>query len=224
MLSNINISKGFWWGAPPPAHTCCLFSGHSIIISSLSSQPRGPAPMAGRWPGTKSGMFCVWCEGPRANFSPPAPSQRPQLLHCVRSPQLLRSTLQYNPYLVLLTRSVTEHSVGRILWHRQQPTAWRSLTARSSNKTPRPPRRGMFSSEIRVFKIPIITCYFQLLHRAGHPGRSDGGCWLQLHLGAPQRRKCGWGQHWWVSYIILLSTRYFTVKRHIPYIYNSTWF
>ena len=57
------------------------------------------------------------------------------------------SAVHFIPCVTHYSRSVTEHSVGRILWHGQQPTIftqWRSLTARSSNKTPRPPRRGQF--------------------------------------------------------------------------------
>ena len=71
------------------------------------------------------------------------PSQRSSL--CVpRSPQRLRSTV-YTLCYTRHSRSVTEHSVARILWHRQQPTAsWRNSTARSSNKTPRLQRRGKF--------------------------------------------------------------------------------
>ena len=67
---------------------------------------------------------------------PPLPSAPPRL----RS----RSTV-YTLCYTRHSRSVTEHSVARILWHRQQPTAsWRNSTARSSNKTPRLQRRGQF--------------------------------------------------------------------------------
>ena len=49
----------------------------------------------------------------------------------------------------------------------------------------------MLRESIQRDNLPL----FQLFHSAGHPWWGDGGCRLQLRLGAPQRRKRGWGQH-----------------------------
>ena len=140
-VSNKTISKGFWCGAPPTAHTCCLSSEHSMLSTltvSLSRRPWLPWRECIQCPGTQltaclcSGVW--WPSGLFFASSGQASVPRSSAVHSI-------------PCVTDYSRSVTEHSVGRILWHGQQPTTftqWRSLTARSSNKTPRPPRRGQF--------------------------------------------------------------------------------
>ena len=102
--------------------------------------PETPAPMAGMCPGT---LLCSGVWWPSGLFF--ASSSQASVPHCA---PLSASAVHFIPCVTLAKERHTEHSVARILWHRQQPTTlwrtWRSLTAMSSKKTPRLQRRGQF--------------------------------------------------------------------------------
>ena len=143
---------------PASAHTCCLFSGHSIIISTLNlisvHSPEAPAPMAGRWPvwpGTKSGVFSVWWLLRALGHIFRLQRQASVSVSAPLSSSAVHSSIIYT----LCYSQGASHSIQSLVScdtdNNQQPP-WRSLTARSSNKTPRPPRRGIIDLEIRVSK------------------------------------------------------------------------
>ena len=145
--------------APCPHLLPFLWTFHNNLQSQFTAQrPRSQLS----WPGTKAGVFCVWWLRAlghifRLQRQASVPSSRavsaPLSSSAVHSSII--HTLCYSQGASQNIQSVVSCDTD----NNQQPTAWRSLTARSSNKTPRPPRRGMFSLEIRVSKIQVITCY-----------------------------------------------------------------